>query len=88
MITGDSSLAFFNFLINSRSLVICNTGVQAGLPPTIISPVAFQGASLRSLTVRKNVINFIVNCKRSLCIVHLATILMLSIGETKSSENL
>ncbi|CAL8100979.1 unnamed protein product [Orchesella dallaii] len=54
MITGESSLAFFNFLINSRSFLVTNTGVQSGLPPTIVSPVAFQGASLRSLTVKQS----------------------------------
>lgn len=46
------TLALFNFLLNSRTCV-CPTGPLAGVPPTLISPVAFHGASLRSLKVRQ-----------------------------------
>lgn len=46
------TLALFNFLLNSRACV-CPTGPLAGVPPTLISPVAFHGASLRSLKVRQ-----------------------------------
>lgn len=44
--------ALFNFLLNSRACV-CPTGQLAGVPPTLLSPVAFHGASLRSLKVRQ-----------------------------------
>lgn len=46
------TLALVNFLLNSRACV-CPTGPLAGVPPTLISPVAFHGASLRSLKVRQ-----------------------------------
>lgn len=44
--------ALFNFLLNSRACV-CPTGPLAGVPPTLLAPVAFHGASLRSLKVRQ-----------------------------------
>lgn len=44
--------ALFNFLLNSR-VCVCPTGPLAGVPPTLLAPVAFHGASLRSLKVRQ-----------------------------------
>jgi len=51
-ISGSDTLSFFNFLINSKSILISNVGPYAGLPPTILSPVAFHGATLKSLQVK------------------------------------
>ncbi|CAN7988572.1 unnamed protein product [Ixodes hexagonus] len=48
----ENSQALFNFLLNSRACV-CPTGPLAGVPPTLLAPVAFHGASLRSLKVRQ-----------------------------------
>ncbi|MPD00495.1 Protein downstream neighbor of son [Portunus trituberculatus] len=42
--------ALINFLINSKSCVAL-TGELAGIPPTLLAPVAFQGATLRPLKV-------------------------------------
>ncbi|XP_029832896.3 protein downstream neighbor of Son isoform X1 [Ixodes scapularis] len=48
----ENSQALFNFLLNSRACV-CPTGPLAGVPPTLLAPVAFHGATLRSLKVRQ-----------------------------------
>jgi len=50
-IVGKDSLSFFNFLINSKSLLVSTIGQFAGIPPTILAPTAFRGACLRSLKV-------------------------------------
>lgn len=42
--------ALFNFLLNSRAC-FSPTGPLAGVPPTLLAPVAFHGATLRSLKV-------------------------------------
>ena len=47
---GTNVFALFNFLLNSKS-VIPATGAYAGVPPTLLAPVAFQGATLRNLEV-------------------------------------
>lgn len=51
VIAGTNTLAFFNLLINSKSLLVSATGVWAGLPPTLLCPVAFHGATLKKLKV-------------------------------------
>lgn len=43
--------AFYNFLINCKSAVAL-TGPYAGIPPTLLAPVAFHGATLNGLKVR------------------------------------
>lgn len=45
-----------NFLTNNK-ISIAKTGTFAGIPPTLISPVAFQGASLRPLKLKQNRVN-------------------------------
>lgn len=51
VVDESSTRALFNFLIcNSRQLVAA-IGPQAGLPPTILSPAAFCGATLCSIKV-------------------------------------
>jgi hypothetical protein len=45
---------FLNFLLNTR-LCIGNSGPLSGVPPTLLSPVAFNGATLQSLKVKQTV---------------------------------
>lgn len=51
MIEGTEVQAFFNFLLNCRTCVAMS-GTQAGLPPTILSPTPFKGATLKSHKVK------------------------------------
>ncbi|PVD27999.1 hypothetical protein C0Q70_10576 [Pomacea canaliculata] len=51
---GPQVQAFFNFLINCRSCTAL-TGPQAGIPPTILSPTSFSGATVHSNKVRHSV---------------------------------
>lgn len=46
--------AFYNFIINRRAL-IPQTGVYAGVPPTLLSPIVFCGATLVSCKYRHGV---------------------------------
>jgi hypothetical protein len=49
-VEGVEAQALFNFLINCKSS-IATTGPLAGVPPTLLAPVAFHGATLKSLKV-------------------------------------
>lgn len=51
-VKGSHTFTLINFLINCKSLVAA-AGSQAGLPPTLLAPVAFRGATMRTLKVRK-----------------------------------
>ncbi|XP_013421778.1 protein downstream neighbor of son homolog [Lingula anatina] len=51
-VEGNEVQALYNFLLNCKSC-IANTGAQTGIPPTILSPVAFKGATLKSLKVHQ-----------------------------------
>lgn len=51
VVTGSHTQALFNYLLNSKAL-ISKTGSHAGIPPTLLAPVAFDGATLQSLTVK------------------------------------
>jgi len=53
LIKGVEVNAFFNFLLNCKSIVP-PTGPFAGIPPTLLAPVAFFGATLSLLKVREN----------------------------------
>lgn len=64
----ENSQALFNFLLNSRACV-CPTGPLAGVPPTLLAPVAFHGATLRSLKVRQG---WVKQDKRELHMVELS----------------
>lgn len=44
--------ALYNFLINCKS-AIPTTGPNAGIPPTLLGPIAFRGATLNALKVRE-----------------------------------
>ncbi|XP_052015104.1 protein downstream neighbor of Son isoform X3 [Apodemus sylvaticus] len=48
LVKGLDTFKLLNFLINCKSLV-ATSGAQAGLPPTLLSPVAFRGASMQML---------------------------------------
>ncbi|XP_050432346.1 protein downstream neighbor of son homolog [Adelges cooleyi] len=54
-VTGVEAQALFNWLINCRSSV-SNTGPHAGIPPTLLAPVAFTGATLTPLKVRQSTV--------------------------------
>lgn len=53
LIEGADCQAFFNFLLNAKSTVP-KVGRLAGIPPTLLSPVAFLGAALRKQTTRSS----------------------------------
>ncbi|KAI2799814.1 hypothetical protein RDWZM_004930 [Blomia tropicalis] len=44
-----------NMFINQRKICISTSGVLSGVPPTLLSPVAFHGATLVPLSVRHKV---------------------------------
>ncbi|GLV38678.1 humpty dumpty [Carabus blaptoides fortunei] len=52
-VEGVEAHGLYNFLLNCKSIV-ASTGPLAGVPPTLLSPVSFHGASLQSLKVREN----------------------------------
>jgi hypothetical protein len=49
-VEGPHTFTLINFLINCKSLVAVS-GSQAGLPPTLLAPNAFKGASMMTLKV-------------------------------------
>ncbi|XP_010588610.2 protein downstream neighbor of Son isoform X5 [Loxodonta africana] len=51
LVKGINTFTLLNFLINCKSLV-ATSGPQAGLPPTLLSPVAFRGATMQMLKAR------------------------------------
>ncbi|EMP32268.1 Protein downstream neighbor of son like protein [Chelonia mydas] len=51
LVKGTNTFMLLNFLINCKSLVAA-AGPQAGLPPTLLSPVAFRGATMQTLKAR------------------------------------
>ncbi|XP_049608955.1 protein downstream neighbor of son homolog isoform X2 [Syngnathus scovelli] len=50
-VEGAHTFTLVNFLINCKS-VVAAAGSQAGLPPTLLAPVAFRGAAMHSLKAR------------------------------------
>ena len=55
LVIGVEVQALFNFLMNCKTLTT-STGPLANIPPTILSPVAFHGATLKPLKVRENTV--------------------------------
>ncbi|NXH37783.1 DONS protein, partial [Dicaeum eximium] len=51
LVRGSNTFTLLNFLISCRSLVAV-AGPQAGLPPTLLAPVAFRGGTMQTLKVR------------------------------------
>jgi hypothetical protein len=47
--------ALFNFLLNSKTCIM-SSGPMSGVPPTLISPTAFVGATLQKNRVEQNII--------------------------------
>ncbi|XP_072235358.1 protein downstream neighbor of son homolog [Leuresthes tenuis] len=50
-VEGSHTFTLINFLINSKS-VVAASGSQAGLPPTLLAPTAFRGATMHMLKGR------------------------------------
>lgn len=55
LIEGVECQALFNFLLNAKSTTT-KVGRLAGIPPTLLAPVAFPGASLRNVQVRSSIV--------------------------------
>uniref|UniRef100_T1GBF9 Uncharacterized protein n=1 Tax=Megaselia scalaris TaxID=36166 RepID=T1GBF9_MEGSC len=53
LIEGSECQALYNFLLNSKSL-ITNVGRLAGIPPTLLAPVAFPKASMQMLETKSS----------------------------------
>lgn len=53
LIEGVECQAFFNFLLNAKS-TITSVGRLAGVPPTLLAPVAFPKATVQNLITRSN----------------------------------
>lgn len=53
LVKGTNTFTLLNFLINCKSLV-ASAGPQAGIPPTLLSPIAFRGATMQTLKVKKH----------------------------------
>ncbi|OXU28936.1 hypothetical protein TSAR_009794 [Trichomalopsis sarcophagae] len=54
-VTGVEAQALFNFLINCKT-IMTNCGPYSGIPPTLLSPVAFHGSTLKPLRVRESTV--------------------------------
>lgn len=65
LIEGVECQAFFNFLLNSKSTTT-KSGRLAGVPPTLLAPVGFPGATLRSLQTRATKIHLDQNDYQSM----------------------
>ncbi|XP_037954535.1 protein downstream neighbor of son homolog [Teleopsis dalmanni] len=53
LIEGVECQGFFSFLLNAKS-TISSIGRLAGVPPTLLAPVAFPKATMQHLTLRSN----------------------------------
>lgn len=49
MVTGGDTLALSNFILNWKSFT-------TGIPPTLVAPVAFEGATLRSHKISQGIV--------------------------------
>lgn len=67
-VEGSHTFTLINFLINCKSLVAA-AGSQAGLPPTLLAPVAFKGAAMQMLKVPRH------TQRESLCVCVCAHVL-------------
>lgn len=54
-VEGVEAHGLYNFLLNCKS-IFANMGPLAGVPPTLLAPVGFHGATLQSLKVCSNCI--------------------------------
>lgn len=53
LIEGIEVQGFYNFLINCKTIT-ASIGHLAGIPPTLLSPIAFEGGSLNSLKIKES----------------------------------
>ena len=81
LIKGDCCSSLLNFLKNDCDSIKLLNGPTAGVPPTLVSPTSFEGATLRTLTKNRNQIThggktmysleisgpIMPNCVQSLC---------------------
>lgn len=57
-VNGIANLqSLLGLFINQRKICISTSGPLAGIPPTILAPVAFHGACLRPIIVRHKTVN-------------------------------
>lgn len=56
LVKGTNTFTLLNFLINCKSLVAA-AGPQTGLPPTLLSPVAFRGGTMQTLKVSNTTVS-------------------------------
>lgn len=45
--------ALMGMLINNRKICVSSSGPLAGIPPTLLSPVAFLGATLKAMSIKQ-----------------------------------
>ena len=57
--------ALFNFLLNSKTCLM-NSGPLTGIPPTLIAPTTFVGASLQKIKTEQNIIKSLTSEGNSL----------------------
>ncbi|XP_008428803.1 protein downstream neighbor of son homolog isoform X1 [Poecilia reticulata] len=60
-VEGSHSFNLINFLINWKS-VVAAAGSQTGLPPTLLAPTAFRGATMKVLKGRSVNVKNLVDC--------------------------
>ncbi|XP_027866873.1 protein downstream neighbor of son homolog isoform X2 [Xiphophorus couchianus] len=60
-VEGSNSFNLINFLINWKS-VVAAAGSQTGLPPTLLAPTAFRGATMNVLKGRSVNVKNLVDC--------------------------
>ncbi|XP_068165670.1 protein downstream neighbor of son homolog isoform X2 [Antennarius striatus] len=60
-VEGSHTFTLINFLINCKGLVAA-AGSQAGLPPTLLAPVAFRGAAMHTLKAHSVNVKSRVGC--------------------------
>lgn len=54
LVEGHDCQSFFNFVLNDAKSIIAQVGRLSGVPPTLLSPVAFSGGTLKSQKVRQS----------------------------------
>lgn len=64
-VEGVETQGLINFLLNSKSCVP-TTGALAGVPPTLLAPVAFQGATLKTLKAKGGMVHKDGNVQHSM----------------------
>lgn len=58
LVQGVDCQALFNFLLNSSKSTITKVGRLAYVPPTLLAPVAFQGATLHNLALKASKLRY------------------------------